>query len=170
MREIWKPVVGYKGWYEVNNYGDVKRVKSGQGSVVGRILKARNHNGYLAVTLTKKGNEKTQLVHRLVALAFIINPENKPEVNHKDSIRNNPKVSNLEWVTSRENKQHAIRVLGAYNGELNGGAKLNENQVIIIKEMLRESDMFQREIGEIFGVSRSQIAKIKLNLNWKHIK
>ena len=105
--EIWKSIFGYEGLYEVSNYGNVKSLISN-----GKILKpSKDKAGYLILTLCKDKNHKTKLVHRLVAIAFLHNPENKPEVNHKgdDGNKQNNHVYNLEWSTSLENMRHAIK-------------------------------------------------------------
>lgn len=106
MKEIWKPVVGYEGYYEVSNLGNVRSLKR-KGYKNGNLRQGEKTTGYLIVVLYKDGKGTTKSVHRLVAKAFIPNPKNKPQVNHIDSNRKNNKVENLEWVTRAENAQHA---------------------------------------------------------------
>lgn len=114
--EIWKSIPGYKGLYEVSNMGRVKaleriaaRGSKGERHRKEQILKLQCRNLYLKATLCKNGEYKQFQVHRLVAEAFIPNPDGKPVVNHIDGDRCNNQASNLEWVTYRENTQHAIR-------------------------------------------------------------
>ena len=111
MKEEWKDIKSYRGFYQVSNLGKIKNLKRKEVLLKPYISK----QGYLNVKLIdpyfKKGNN--YLVHRLVAEAFIPNPENKPQVNHKDGNKLNNSVDNLEWVTSSENNQHA------YNTGLN---------------------------------------------------
>ena len=98
--------------YYVSNLG---RVKSFRQNKNGRILKAgKDSKGYVQVLLCdkKSNNKKRFMVHRLVAEAFIPNPDNKPQVNHKDGHRSNNNLDNLEWVTQSENMRHSIDVLG----------------------------------------------------------
>lgn len=105
MTEKWKDVDGYDGLYKVSTLGRVKgkyRIKSQQD----------NGKGYLMVRLNKNGESRWHLVHRLVAKAFIENPQNKPTVNHIDGNRKNNKFNNLEWATYSENNLHSYR----YNG------------------------------------------------------
>ena len=97
--EIWKDIEGYEGLYQVSNKG---RVKSFHGK--GRIMKPGTHPlGYKVVPLTKDGETNTKQVHRLVAQAFIPNPENLPVINHKDENPSNNNVENLEWCTQKYN-------------------------------------------------------------------
>lgn len=104
MEEIWKDIKEYEGLYQVSNLGRVKRVTTG------RILKGRkNKAGYLLVGLCKSSVSSTKTLHRLVAQAFIPNPENKPEVNHIDENKTNNMVFNLEWMTTKENINHGTR-------------------------------------------------------------
>lgn len=115
--EIWKPVEGYSGIYEISSLGRVrskdKRVPSGIRNNkttirYGRTLKQNpKRNGYLTVMLSDKMNRKTISVHRLIAKHFIPNPEDKPAVNHKNGDKKDNRVSNLEWCTPSENMRHA---------------------------------------------------------------
>ena len=104
MKEVWKDIEGYEGLYQVSNLGRVKRVKTD------RILKGcKDKGGYLVIGLYKNNVMSTKTIHRLVAQAFIPNPENKPEVNHIDEDKANNKVNNLEWMTRKENNNHGTR-------------------------------------------------------------
>lgn len=111
MKEIWKDIPGYEGLYQVSNMGRVKSLNFNR-SGLPRILKTKNRQGYPRVILWKSGKRHEVCVHRLVAQAFIPNPENKPFVNHKDGNRRNNHVDNLEWCTAQENAIHSVTVLG----------------------------------------------------------
>lgn len=125
--EIWKPVKGYEELYEVSNKGRVKRLerdiicKNGvKRHIKERILKShKNSQGYLTVNLC----DKQVLVHCLVAEAFIPNPENKPQVNHKDEDKTNNCVENLEWMTAKENCNYGTR--NERVGKASGKARKN---------------------------------------------
>lgn len=123
MKEVWKDIEGYEGLYQISNLGNVKSLDRTQiqkrGDLYynkkykGQIIKSHlTHRGYCAVGVTKHNRHKNFSVHRLVARAFIPNPENKPEVNHIDGNKQNNRVDNLEWNTSSENLKHA------YNNKL----------------------------------------------------
>lgn len=104
MLEIWKPINEYFGIYEISNLGNVKRYyKNGKT----KILQPRlNHKGYERVCLCNKNTRKEFCVHRLVGEAFIKNKYNKPQINHKNGIKTDNMMSNLEWVTPKENCLH----------------------------------------------------------------
>lgn len=117
-KEIWKDIEGFEGMYQVSNMGNVKSLKrtiwnSGKGcyrTVHERILKAnKNNDGYLQVQLHQDGKRERYLVHRLVATAFLPNPDNLPQVNHIDENKENNCMDNLEWVTCKENANHGTR-------------------------------------------------------------
>ena len=101
-QEIWKPVVGYEGLYEISNLGRIFSVKK---SIMMRFY---DHHGYSRLKLTKAGKETDFAVHRLVADAFIPNPQNLPFINHKDYNRSNNAVENLEWCTAWYNSNYSL--------------------------------------------------------------
>lgn len=104
--EIWKAIEGTNGTYEVSNTGKVRSNNYlGRGKT--REIKPWDNGGYLRVTLWIEGKKINRLLHRLVAEAFIPNPENKPEVNHKTGNKHKNEAVNLEWSTHKENLDHA---------------------------------------------------------------
>ena len=104
--EVWCPINGYEGLYEVSDQGRVKSLKFGKE----RILKpVRTPKGYLIINLYKNGEMKSYRIHRLVAKTFIPNPDNLPEVNHKDENKENNSVQNLEWCDSKYNNNYGTR-------------------------------------------------------------
>jgi len=111
MEEEWRAIAGYEGYYEVSNLGRVKSLKR-QGKEKDTIRKpVLTAYGYLEISLSLNSVHKIYKVHRLVAFAFIENPDNKDLVNHIDGIRHHDAVDNLEWCTSSENQLHRYSVL-----------------------------------------------------------
>lgn len=113
INEVWKDIEGYGGIYKVSNYGRIKNKNN-------KIIKTFNKHGkkkydpnndYKKILLYKDKKSKIYSVHRLVALAFIPNKKNLPQVNHKNGIKNDNRVENLEWCTNRENALHYHKVL-----------------------------------------------------------
>lgn len=109
--EIWRDIPGYEGLYQISNYGRVKSLPKIRGrALVGeRILKWHILNEYPYVILCSNGKVKNIAIHRLVATAFIENPDNKPIINHIDGNKLNWDISNLEWSTYSENTIHAYK-------------------------------------------------------------
>ena len=107
MSEVWKPIQGYENEYLVSNHGNVWSVRRK------RNLIPKRAKGYLRVALSVYGKTKTFSIHRLVAQAFIPNPENKPTVNHINEDKSDNRASNLEWATTREQNAHGTRTARA---------------------------------------------------------
>ena len=165
--EIWKDVVGFEGSYLVSNYGRIKsRMQTYRKwndyftETQSRILKGSiDRLGYTFVSLRKDGVSKKYSVHRLVALAFIPNPDNKDTVNHKDMSRSNNHVDNLEWMTQGENVRHAY--------------ENNKNRVILKGSEMSCSILTETDVSEIkhmynCGAKLAHIAK-RYNTNTQHI-
>lgn len=116
MEEVWKDIAGYEGLYQVSNLGRVKSLKKfnvNTGEYEGRVklLKATyNRRGYPVVTLIDRTIRKGKTIHRLVAQAFIENPHNLPQVNHKDENKKNNNASNLEWCDNSYNHDYGTRI------------------------------------------------------------
>lgn len=144
IAERWKPIKNYEGRYSVSNYGRVKRVKRGNATRPGKILRQQKRGKYLAVTLyDENANAKRYSVHRLVAEAFYRNPQKKAQVNHKDGNKYNNRADNLEWMTSKENNKHAAdNGLSKWWIGLNAAAAKNKREVIC------------NDTGEVFGSIR----------------
>lgn len=165
--EVWKDIIGYKGLYQVSNSGKVKslhrrrRNKHSTAIVYERLLKIHiSARGYIRARLCKNNAYTNFSVHRLVAIAFIPNPENKPCVNHINGIKTDNRIENLEWVTLSENAQHAIKngLKMSRKGSDNPMAKLTNEQVLEIRKIGKSKT--QEELGLIYGVDRRTIGKV----------
>lgn len=118
--ETWKDVPGYVGYYQVSSLGRIRSLpRNGTRKEVHILSPNVKKNGYVNVLLSKNDKRKTCRLHRLVAQAFIPNPDNKPQVNHKNGCRSDNRTVNLEWVSSKENINHKFRVLGYKMGKRN---------------------------------------------------
>lgn len=177
MKETWCDVFGYEGLYQVSNLGRVKalekRIDSGKCHRTWKehfLAFAIDRKGYFRVSLSKNGCSKTYKVHRLVAEAFIPNPNLLPQVNHIDGNKENNVVDNLEWCSQSENMLHAYaHGLNQNNGENNPAAKLTVKDVQWIRNNYknRHSEFGAVPMAEKFGVHRKTILRIVNGKQWK---
>jgi hypothetical protein len=175
MSENWKPVVGWEDFYEVSDMGRVRsldRVAVNSRNRHGRILSPKpRKSGYVYVHFRNPNESQHIPVHRLVAKAFIPNPLNLPQVNHKTpgkAARSDNRASKLEWVTSARNVQHGFEHgrIGP-KGSKNGQSILNTKQIIEIRQQYAEGTS-QPTLAAVFNVSNRTISKIVLGQRWKH--
>lgn len=169
MDEVWKDVVGYEELYQISNLG---RIKSFKESLDGKVLKqTKDKDGYFKIGIRDKFFKRKYFrVHRLVAEAFIPNPNNYDYVNHKDNNPANNIVSNLEWCTLAYNNKYRFTHGGySHKGEKSTTAILTNEQVLEIYDLCWHSEKSQSEIARMFGVSRGAISGIKYGDSWSHI-
>ena len=155
--EEWRDIEGYDGKYQISNYGRVKSFKQKH-----RILTpSLDNQGYLRYGLKLRGKEKRFTAHRLVAEAFLPNPDNKSDVNHIDGIKWNSCVSNLEWVTRSENIKHAhdTGLNVAPHAENHPCAKLTNEQAVYVRE--NPDGLTIHQLATKFGISTRGISGIQ---------
>lgn len=185
QEEAWKSAVGFEGMYEVSDLGGVRRLET---TARGRCLKLRtlpaallkqhrNHAGYAWITLSgvpgvdgiRKKSKK--VVHRLVAEAFLGQaPSEAHQINHLDGNKENNRLSNLEWVTPKENMRHAsamglLRPQSPWTSRRRGGQKLAPEDVILLRNMYAEGEL-QRTLAARFGVSAPHISSVVNEKSW----
>lgn len=161
VNERWKSVIEYEGYYEVSDAGRVRRTQTK------RVLKPRISNGYCLVDLRANNKRRYYRVHRLVAFSFIgIQPTSQHEIRHFDGNRQNNNVTNLSWGTRKDNEQDKIRHNKTNDGQRNGRSKLTERQVLYIRELLLQGNFLQRQIAEMFNVTRMTVSDIKGKRSW----
>lgn len=176
--EIWKDVVGYEGIYQVSNLGRVKSL-SGFLETKRGIIKHRKEgvrsqstkkNGYKTIMLCFMLKQMRFHVHRLVAIAFIPNPENKPQVNHINGIKSDNTLENLEWCTRDENTYHAMKNNLIPKGENNCSSKLTDKNILAIRKLYRINPNFHKSnVAKKLGVRDTTIHKIIKGQIWKHL-
>lgn len=179
--EEWRDIEGYEGLYQISNCGRVKSMarltKTSRGNgvrpVSEKILKPGvNTNGYLYVDLCKESSKKHILIHRLVASAYIENPESKTQVNHISSIKTDNRSKSLEWATPRENTVHAwtnglcenVRETARNRlYKINFVRKLSDSDCENIRIRYATGNELQRELAYCFGVGQDYISRIVNN-------
>lgn len=195
----WRSIPGYEGLYEASNFGKIRRINRGRQRRSYLIRAHVGGRGYPMVTLSKDGKPKCRGQHIWVLMAFVGRPPLGHVANHIDGVKTNPCPENLEWVTPKENRDHAIRTglwpLGDRHwsrrrpdkvkrginhymkqhpekiarGEAIGSSKLNDLQVRVIKRLLAMNHLTQLEIARVFKVVESNIGSIKNGRSWKHV-
>ena len=153
--EIWKDIKGFEGVYQVSDHGRIKRVDS-------QKIRTLNftHDGYVRIRLIHNGKDETRRVHRLVAEAFIPNPDNKETVNHIDGNKRNNNVSNLEWADRHEQMIHAYE--HGLKKAVHTNRKLSDEQVAAIRKeyVPRSKEHGTVALGKKYGVTDSTIGMI----------
>ncbi|HHP7503350.1 TPA: NUMOD4 domain-containing protein [Staphylococcus aureus] len=174
-KEIWKDIKGYEGYYQISNKGRVKSldrfVKNDGSNIVrffkGKILKQTlNTYGYPRVSFSRNNINEKFLVHRLVVQAFLSDFNSALEVNHKDGVKTNNTIGNLEMVTTLDNIRHAHHtgLVKKY------GKKLNKDDVLTIRKLYaNKPELTHQEIADRYGVSDVTVSKILRNKAWKKI-
>lgn len=154
--------------YLVTIYGNIISLKNNMYRILSPSISKK---GYCYVCLKTKDGSNTYRVHRLVANAFISNPNNKPEVNHIDGNKLNNNVYNLEWVTHDENMKHASKsnLMAHTCGEKSGNSHYKTEQIHLVCKMLEDNNKSINEISEITKVSKMTILHIRHHRTWKHI-
>jgi hypothetical protein len=162
---IWKPVKNFPK-YEVNELCDVRNKKTGKFRIP-----VKRKDGYFQLKLMTSNTEfKMMLLHRILAEAWIDNPEFKPYMNHKNGIRSDNRLENLEWCTPGENMVHAFRVIKTKSsvGVKNSRAILTPKEVKAIR-MVRDTPATKRILAIKYGVAESTVNNIMKHRIWKHI-
>ena len=150
MEETWKWIPGYEGLYKISNLGRVFSCRSNR-----YLCRKVYDDTYVQITLFKDGKNKDVYVHRLVAEAFLPNPDNLRCVNHKDFNKNHNAVENLEWVSHLDNYRHAKQ-----GGHFGGNSKLTKEQAQEIVNRLNQGERGV-DLAKEFGVSKWTISMIK---------
>lgn len=161
--EKWRPIVGYENYYEVSDWGDIRslsrRVKCRGGkfrTIDGQIRPStfNNHTGYMSVLLSKDNKQKRFLIHRLVAEAFIPNPDNLPQVNHINEIKTDNRVENLEFCDSKYNNNY--------------GTKPQKQSEVQINHPLKSKTVYQYTLDGKFIAEYPSTREIQRQLGYNH--
>lgn len=173
--ETWKDIAGFEGYYQISNKARAKRLSHMVNSlpgptkrlVKGRILKQVKRRGYLFITLSNGPIKASGLIHKLVAISFIPNPDNLPQINHKNGIKTDNRIENLEWCTASENVQHAWAT----------GLHSTNVAVVAIHKRTKEHKYFNSLSAAARGLSvdRSSVSKVaagktRSTRNWNILK
>lgn len=170
MQLIVKNVLGYEGLYLIDSLGNIVSCPRQQGSRFVnqyKILGTKvNRLGYKEVALSKGGKTRTVLLHRLIAIHFVDNPENLPCVNHINGIKSDNRIENLEWCTRSQNTKHAYENnLGGFRDFANAGIKaMNENtQYVVIRAIAPSGEELQfdstKEAAEFIGTNKDEVTR-----------
>lgn len=156
MEEIWKPIDGYVGKYEVSNYGNIRSLRF-INNVTNKeqihiLHPQKRNNGYMAIMLYKNGKFTNKLVHRLVAEAFIPNPHGKKQINHIDGNKENNSIGNLEWCTQSENMTHAFKT-GLSKAQSKGKYGSSNPKAIKVDMIDRKTNQIIRQFGSLIDAS-----------------
>ena len=173
VQEIWKDIQGYEGFYQISNFGRVKSL----GGICGTCkrkekIRALHHtkDGYVKVRLLRNSNDKTYRVHRLVAEAFIPNPNGYDTVNHIDGNKDNNCVDNLEWCDRNKQMQHAYKL--GLKQPVHTNRKLSDDDIRYIRKNYKwQSQEFGTvALSKKFGVTNKVIGDVVRGIHYKNVK
>lgn len=176
--EEWTDIIDYEGLYMISNLLRVKSLpkpiknKNGVFMRKERILKPYIKEGYLKVGLYKNKKQKDLFLHRIACINFYINPENKPFVNHKNAIKSDLRLENLEWCTPKENSEHAsiMRLYNNREGENSSRCKLTNQDVLQIRDIFEKNPKINKSLlARNFNIGNTTLGHILSRRNWKHI-
>lgn len=181
--EEWRSVVGYEGIYEVSNLGNVRSIPRPINRGIRGITHTKTYRN-LRLRVNKYGYHDTHLrdaptgrsriyeIHRLVASAFIPNPEGKPTVNHMDSNRTNNSVSNLEWATHKENITHGMKhgKIPDMKGSSNHMSRLTAEDVLLLRSEWKTGLYTYQSLADKYGHSHGCVFCVITRRSWGHLK
>lgn len=178
--EVWKDVISLKGLYEISNRYRIRSLDKDIVNSIGRKCFIKGVilnpiipiNRYPYITIREGKKKRNIYIHRLIAIHFLPNPENKPCVNHINGIKSDNRIENLEWCTVSENSIHAFKnnLQVIKKGEDCCNSKLTEKNVIAIKRLYRLNRKFNRSrVAEKLNVNVNTVMGIIKNRNWNHI-
>ena len=176
MEEIWRPIVGFEGLYQVSNLGRVQsanrfaRIRGGGKRLITPtpLKHWKSNSGYQMVQLSVENHVTKHYVHRLVAMAFVANPDQRLEVNHINSNKEHNQDVNLEWVSRQGNEDHKVAAGRTHRGMANKQTKLTDQEVIEIRSLLRGGES-QASIARKFGVAQATICRINTGATWRPV-
>lgn len=174
QQESWKPIPGYEGLYSISNLGRFRADISRNRHMAGLVKRGSpNADGYLRVTMTTNGKTEKQFVHRLVLLAFVGDLPEGCEVNHRNGVKTDNRLANLEYVDHRQNMQHAIEhdlwspVTNI--GISNPNAKLTPEKVRAMREEYARGGTSYPKIAAKYGVTHNAAMMAIKRQTWKHV-
>lgn len=168
--EQWRPVREFPDDYEISSLGRLRRTSASRGAVVGRILRPCRRNGYVGYSLTVNGRSRyPRYAHRLVADAFLGPIPKGMQVNHKNGIRDDCRLENLEIVTNAENRAHSYRVLGVKPNKPSvfGNAKLDWPIVDAIRAEYAAGGTSHSKLASKYAVCRRTVLRLLNNRGWR---
>lgn len=173
--EVWRDVKGYKGLYQISSKGrlkslsrPVRHARGGFRVTKQRIIEPRKgKRGYFVFTLSKEGQSSQRYAHRLIAIAFIPNPEGKPHINHRNGVKDDNRIKNLEWCTHQENHLHRFRALGYRHSKKVIESTIKKGYANGKRTRCTETGVIYRsaqEASEKTGIAMTSIARARRGL------